>query len=196
MENANKFQGKYRIPSARWAAWDYGGNAAYFDTICTAERTQDFGTIANGKIDLSLLGESAQDCWYAIPAHFPFVELGEFVVMPNHVHGIVVINKHVTVETQYFASLQRGAPKNKFGPQSQNLASVIRGYKIGVTQFARLNNIPFTWQARYHDHVIRSAEEHALIQRYILNNLLTWEKDPVFSQIPVMGNSLSDTEQR
>jgi len=177
MINIDKYRGKYRIPSARWTAWDYGANAAYFVTICTAERTHDFGTIDNGIMNLSLLGQSARDCWHEIPAHFPFVELDEFVVMPNHVHGIVVFKKPDMVETQNIASLQRGAPKNKFGPQSQNLASVIRGYKIGVTQFARLNKIPFTWQARYHEHVIRSSEEHARIQRYILTNPQTWDKD-------------------
>jgi putative transposase len=175
-----KFEGKYRIPSARWAAWDYGANAAYFVTICTAERTHDFGTITNGKMDLSLLGQSAWDCWREIPIHFPCVELDEFVVMPNHVHGIVVINKPNSVETQYFASLQ--IPKNKFGPQSQNLASIIRGYKIGVTLFARQHNLPFTWQARYHDHVIRNSEEHNRIQHYVFTNPQTWEKDSLYKK--------------
>ena len=122
----------------------------------------------------SPLGQSALDCWNEIPAHFPFVELGEFVVMPNHVHGIVVINK--PVETQYFASLQNG-PKNRFGPQSQNLASIVRGYKIGVTKFARQNGIPFVWQARYHDHVIRNASEYERISQYILDNPQKWEED-------------------
>jgi len=175
MPDNDKFRGKYRIPSARWVVWDYGANAAYFVTICTAERAHGFGTIANGNMNLSLLGHAALDCWHEIPNHFPFVELDEFVVMPNHVHGIVVINKPDSVETQYFASLQK--PKNTFGPQSQNLASVIRGYKIGVTRFARQHNIQFAWQARYHDHIIRSAVEQARIQRYILTNPQSWEKD-------------------
>jgi putative transposase len=185
MPNTNKFKGKYRIASARWAAWDYSANAAYFVTICINNRAHDFGTIINGTMRLSALGQSALDCWNEIPNHFPFVELGEFVVMPNHVHGVVVINKpepadaHL-VETQNFASLQKQPPqqlKNRFGPQSQNLASIIRGYKIGVTKFARQNNIPFAWQARYHDHVIRNAEEHERINRYIRANPQNWEQD-------------------
>ena len=89
MANLDKYRGKYRIPSARWAVWDYTANAAYFVTICTSERTHDFGTIADDVMCLSRLGQSARDCWSEIPVHFPFVELGEFVVMPNHVHGIV-----------------------------------------------------------------------------------------------------------
>jgi REP element-mobilizing transposase RayT len=95
----------------------------------------------------------------------------------------------VPVETQNIASLQRDGPKNKFGPQSQNLASILRGYKIGVTKYARLNNTPFAWQARYHDHVIRNAEEHERIQQYILTNPQNWEKDSVYSQGPVKGNT-------
>src|SRR3990172_4544079 len=88
----DKFKGKYRIPSARWAVWDYSSNAAYFITICVANRAHDFGEIVDGEMNLSPLGQSAQDCWDEIPMHFPFVELGAFVVMPNHVHGVVIIN--------------------------------------------------------------------------------------------------------
>lgn len=173
-----KFKGKYRIASARWSAWDYGSNGAYFITICVANRAHDFGEIVNGEMNLSALGQSAQDCWNEIPAHFPFVELGAFVVMPNHVHGVVIINKpDNNVETQDFASL----PRNKFGPQSQNLASIVRGYKIGVTKFARQNNLPFAWQARYHDHVIRNVAEHERIHEYIHTNPQNWEEDEFFS---------------
>src|SRR5215212_2241619 len=133
MADTDKFKGKYRISSARWAAWDYSSNAAYFVTICVANRAHDFGEIVNGHMNLSPLGQSAQDCWNEIPVHFSFVELGASVIMPNHAHGVVIINKPENVETHNHASL----PKNKFGPQSQNLASIIRGYKIGVTKFAR-----------------------------------------------------------
>jgi len=194
MTNTGKFKGKYRIPSARWATWDYGSNAAYFVTICVANRAHDFGAITNGEMNLSPLGQSALDCWNEIPAHFPFVELGEFVVMPNHVHGIVVINKMQIVQTQDIAHPVQtqdiaSLPRNRFGPQSQNLASIIRGYKIGVTKFARQNNIPFAWQARYHDHVIRNAAEQARIQQYILTNPQNWEKDSLYFQTPVNADS-------
>jgi len=197
--NNYKFKGKYRIASARWSAWDYGSNGAYFITICVSNRAHDFGEIVNGEMNLSALGKSAQDCWNEIPAHFPFVELGAFMVMPNHAHGVVVIDKP-DVETQYFASLPVKETQyfaslpvketqniaslplpNKFGPQSQNLASIVRGYKIGVTKFARQNNIPFAWQARYHDHVIRNVAEHERIHEYILTNPQNWEEDEFFT---------------
>jgi len=175
----DKFKGKYRVPSARWPAWDYGRNAAYFVTICTADRAPYFGAIAAGQMVLTPVGHAAWDCWHQIPAHFPFVVFDEFVVMPNHVHGIVVIDKPdggaAIVETQNFASLP--SQHNRFGPQSQNLASIVRGFKIGVTKFARQHNIPFGWQARYHDHVIRNAGEHERIRRYIVENPQKWAAD-------------------
>lgn len=183
----DKYRGKYHIPSARWAAWDYGGHAAYFITLCTAHREHCFGSVANGAMTLTSLGQSAVDCWYEIPAHFPFVVLDEFVVMPNHVHGIVVINKPTTgvvgtqhvVETQNVASLRMAS--NRFGPQSQNLASIVRGYKIGVTKFARQNNLPFAWQNRYHDHIIRDEGEYHRIRQYICENPQRWADDAYYA---------------
>ena len=164
----DKFKDRYRIPSARWATWDYGSNAAYFVTICIAGRSHDFGQVVNDGMILTPLGESAADCWQAIPDHFPFVVLDGFVVMPNHVHGIIIIDK---------PDGGRGGGSNRFGPQSKNLASIVRGYKIGVTKFARQHNLPFKWQARYHDHVIRNADEYERIRKYIHENPQRWEED-------------------
>ena len=89
----NKFQGKYRIESARAPFWNYGWNAAYFVTLCTRHRTCFFGDVQNKTMHLSQIGQIAQACWIEIPQHFPFVRLENHVVMPNHVHGIVVIDK-------------------------------------------------------------------------------------------------------
>ena len=178
-----KYKNRYRIPSARWAAWDYSANGAYFVTICVDERAHVFGRVVDGVMQFTPLGQCADDCWNEIPQHFPFVELGAHQIMPNHVHGVIVIAKpadadvethdHASVETQDFASL----PRNRFGPQSKNLASIVRGYKIGVTKFARANNIPFAWQARYHDHVIRNDGEWERITKYIMANPMNWKHD-------------------
>ncbi|WP_264550302.1 transposase [Flavobacterium sp. N2820] len=98
----NKFQNKYRIPSARLQTWDYANNGAYFITICTQNRHHFFGTIQNQEMQLSEIGKLAVQFWMEIPNHFPFIELGNFVVMPNHVHGILIINH--SVETRFIAS--------------------------------------------------------------------------------------------
>ena len=134
---SEKFLQKYRIPSSRLQNYDYSQNGYYFITICTKDREHYFGQITDGKIQPSEIGKMAQKFWLEIPNHFPFVILDEFIVMPNHVHGILVIEKNnndVRVETQNLASLQI-PPQNKFGPQSKNLASIIRGYKIGVKKY-------------------------------------------------------------
>jgi putative transposase len=89
----NKFKNKYRIPSTRLQTWDYSNNGAYFITICTQNREHFFGNIQNGIMQLSETGKLAEQYWIEIPNHFSFIELGNFVVMPNHVHGILIINK-------------------------------------------------------------------------------------------------------
>ena len=219
----DKYKGTYRIPSARWRDWDYGSNASYFVTVCTAHRVRYFGDIADGEMTMSAIGQRAYDCWLQIPAHFPFVLLGAFVVMPNHVHGIIVIDKHgdvetqnfasppqqcqqrrnenmmnAPVETQNFASLQQQQchsentvnvsatvpskwQQNKFGPQSQNLGSIIRGFKIGVTQHANQNAIPFAWQTRFHDRVIRNYDELTRTEQYIDTNISNWYDDEFYT---------------
>ena len=172
----DKFKDKFRIPSARLINWDYGSYGLYFVTICTLNRACYFGDItekpsvetqhfaspppADEKTDepfsggnetqnmaslhYTEIGEIANQFWQEIPEHFPFVELDECVVMPNHVHGILFINKPAYDEWR----------PNKFGPQSQNLAAVLRGYKAGVKKYATMHQIDFAWQARYYDRVI------------------------------------------
>src|SRR6266508_2232857 len=196
--HTDKYKGKYRIASTRLASWDYGRNAAYFITICTHQRLHVFGTVVEGQVDLTPLGQATWDCWYAIPKHFPFVLLDEFVAMPNHVHGIVIIDKPSpnAVETQNIASPRRNiasprrniasprrniaSPRRNiasFGPQSQNLASIVRGFKIGVTKYARQHQIAFAWQERYHDHIVRDAAECQRIRKYIVENPQKWAAD-------------------
>ena len=180
--NDEKFRNKYRIPSARLTTWDYGSNPAYFVTICTRDRVHVFGEVQDGQVQLSPLGQAAWDCWRAIPDHFPFAIADAFVAMPNHVHGIAVIDKPdgadpTHVETQNLASLRQPQPVNRFGPQSQNLASIVRGVKMALQQFARQHQIAFAWQARYHDHIIRNPAEYDRIRNYIVENPQKWSED-------------------
>ena len=192
----DKFRNTYRIPSARWQDWDYGANAACFVTICTAHRERFFGEIAGGEMTLTEIGRTAQVEWLKTPGLRPDMNiiLGEYVVMPNHFHGIIAIgeNPYNTdapgvgggvggVQTQCIASLQSNASRqwqtNKFGPQSKNLASIIRGFKSAVTKYAAMHAIPFAWQARFHDRVIRDNGEHHRIAQYINANIENWQDD-------------------
>ncbi len=180
------FLNKYRIPSAR-ASWHGYNSGIYFVTICTKNREHYFGEIINGEMQLSIIGLIAKKCWQEIPQHFPHVEIPIWVVMPNHIHGIIMIEQpletqnyvdmHNPIETQNFASLQQQTNANRFGPQSKNLASVIRGFKIGVTKFARQNDIPFVWQPRFYDRIIRNNDELNRIVLYIEQNIAKWDED-------------------
>jgi putative transposase len=181
-----KFRGKYRVSSARAGWWDYGWNGAYYITICTKNRKYFFGGIENGRMQLNAIGYIANSCWYEIPLHFQFVELREFVIMPNHIHGIIIIDKPdayndgIGLPLYSPESVPSLKTENEFGSQSQNLASIIRGYKIGVSLKARLIRSDFAWQSRYHDRIIRDDEEYQRIARYIADNPKNWENDKFF----------------
>ena len=115
----------------------------------------------------SAIGQTAIDYWLEIPKHYPFVQLDEFVVMPNHIHGILFFNK--PHKTDWIP--------NSFGVQSQNLGAVIRAFKSSLKRFANQNNIEFEWQARYHDRIIRDEKELKAIRKYIVDNPDNWLND-------------------
>ncbi|MBC7844871.1 MAG: transposase [Flavobacterium sp.] len=103
---SEKFRNKYRVPSARLQNWDYGTNGAYFITICTKEMQHFFGEVVDKKMILNSVGVLAEEYWIEILKQFPYVELGNFQIMPNHMHGILIIDKSVVVavETRFIAS--------------------------------------------------------------------------------------------
>lgn len=229
---AEKFKGLFRIPSIRLQNWDYGWNAPYFVTICTKYRACFFGKIINNKMQLSDVGIIAQKFWLEIPEHFPFVSLDEFVVMPNHVHGIVIINKpkitqnidfyinkipnrwgcemgDATVETRQclvstttptdqteksntINNIKTGSnnphsKKNIGQKRFQNqgkgtLSSIIGSYKSVVTKNARIKCLKFSWQSRFHDHIIRNDAEFKRIVQYIKYNPNKWNNDKFYMQ--------------
>ena len=172
----DKFNNKYRIETCRLSGWDYSRSGFYFITICTINRELFFGTVhtqnfaSASKMTLSKIGKIAQKYWLEIPNHFPFITLDEYVIMPNHIHGILEIKKpNVGGRDDNY--------KNKFGPQSKNISSIIRGFKIGVKKYATINNIPFNWQPRFYDHIIRDNNALKQIRQYIVDNPKKWEKD-------------------
>lgn len=170
----NKFRNKYRIPSARWKNWNYGDEGAYFVTICTKNREHYFGEIVNGEMQYSELGIIAVNEWIKSMALRPDMQLDMecFQVMPNHIHGIVVIGRGA--DAMGAVNVNNG---NKFGPQQKNLGSIMRGFKSAVTMQARTLGISFAWQERYYDRVIRDDDEFRRIAAYIVHNPANWEND-------------------
>jgi putative transposase len=181
----DKFQNKYRIPSSRLKNWDYGSPGLYFIKACTKNREHYFGKISNGEMILNELGSFVQSEWIKSPEIRPDMNLrlGEFVVMPNHFHGIMIIGENEFNHAVYGrdamhcdSTSTNTQPANatptpkKYGLQSKNLGSIMRGFKSSVTTHLKILNIEFGWQARFHDHIIRSHNQFVQISNYILNN--------------------------
>ena len=200
----DKFQNKYRIPSARWQTWDYGSNGAYFITICIQNRRHFFGEIIDSTIPdesimhLNDMGEMAEKYWVEIPQYFPFVSLGNFVIMPNHMHGILIIDNPTIVQTRLIASLSdlqsptpestsenNSTPTTKTGGITgdknpmfhENISRIIRWYKGRCSFEIRKTHSDFGWQSRFYDHIIRNSASYENIQNYISNNPRNWNKD-------------------
>lgn len=160
---------KYRIDSCRLSQWVYGSAAPYFVTICTHDRKPWLGQIAD-KMELSEIGRIVNNEWLKSPELRPSMNLwlDAFVVMPDHFHGILIIGKNC------YNQFNNGPRGNHFGPQSKNLASVMRGFKSAVTIQARKIDPGFRWQNRYYDHVIRNQGSLMHIRKYINDNPSKW----------------------
>ena len=179
--------------SPRLQGYDYAQSGAYFVTICTHQRLHLFGQVIDDTMVLSKAGEIAASRWQAIPEHHPHVELDAFVIMPNHMHGIIVITDNVGTgpalsentkqRTTQALSLQSQSQDNK-SSKARSLSTIIGSYKSGVTRRIRnALNTPNSviWQSRYHDHIIRDENELHYIRRYILYNPALWEADKFYT---------------
>ncbi len=162
----------------RLSGYDYSQSGLCFVTICVKSCSREqkylfptstttdttFGNIENGVMILNEYGQHTYQCWVEIPNHFPDITLDEFVVMPDHVHGVLGI-----VGNNNYCSLPDEISwQTKWG---RSLSSVIRGFKIGVTKYFWANNIQsFQWQKSYHERIIRNESELNRIRQYITNN--------------------------
>ena len=256
-----KFKDKYRIESARMPGWDYSRGGKYCITICTKNRICCFGDVTDGKMGLNDMGKIANDLWLEIPEHFDDTYLDEHIVMPNHIHGIVVIKRshkmknlehlehsvhsehserleclecleclerrdaingvstyHNGVSTYQFpnqtpSQQQHNNPNNTDNNTYSNgkepetkiskkqsggitgihnpmlsddsLGKIIRWFKGRCTyEFGKLGHGEwFSWQARYHDSIIRNDSELHIKRQYIKNNPKNWQNDKYNNKI-------------
>lgn len=200
--SGNKFQGKYRMSSARHLWHEYNGGL-YFITICTKNRECYFGDIARRDdvhivstddeptMQFTEIGKYAVENLEQIKNHYPYCEIPVFVVMPNHIHAVVVIDDadpdcrddvHIvsTETTQNPQRWKNNVVDEKMQSVSQKrgrLSVVMGGFKSAITRYANQKNIQFGWQSRFHDHIIRNQDECNRIADYIENNPHNWESD-------------------
>jgi REP element-mobilizing transposase RayT len=166
--------------------YDYTQAGGYFITVVTWKREHLFGEVANGEMVLNAFGKIVDECWESIPDHFPNVELGAYAIMPNHVHGIILINDNHDRRgtlgsrgTIYRAPTASAPTTEKFGkPVPGSIPTIIRTFKAAATrELGRKFDLAHIWQRNYYEHVIRDVDEANRIHLYIEANAANWADD-------------------
>lgn len=183
------YQNKYRLKSCRLRGWDYGRNGWYFVTICTKDWVNYFGMVKSGQAILLRIGTIAQRCWLDIPNHFKGVVLDYFIVMPNHIHGIVVINNKKSGNYDIHNARRRDEAclvstttlndhASRISLKPESLPIIIGSYKSACTKIinTKYPRLSFKWQPRFYDHIITNAQDLYRVREYIRDNPLGWER--------------------
>ena len=176
----------------RLRGYDYSQPGAYFVTICVQRRKCLFGTITDGKMRLNKIGQIVVECWNRVPQHFPSVELGESVIMPNHFHGIISWGISETRDPQPFVGARSPRPpENVKNRKSKvplpSLGKIMAYFKYQSTKHInQRHNTPGTriWQRNYHDHIIRDDLDLQRLRQYMQNNPMKWELDQLHPDNP------------
>lgn len=158
----------------RLKGYDYSQAGYYFITICSKDRKKCFGDISDGRggallhpiVELSKIGAILLEQWYELKNRYPIIGLDQFIIMPNHIHGIIIIDNELAEQSP--------AP---------TIGNIICAYKSITTKLSnRINNSPgrIIWQRNYYDHIIRDERELMKIRQYIINNPAKWQEDRDF----------------
>lgn len=167
-------QTNYRRQSRRLQSWDYASNGYYFVTICVKDHENILGDIIDGNIELSDIGKIVKEEWLKTGLIRKNVYLDEWVIMPNHLHGIIKMEKPTSQRD--VATINETTNKNNKTLISQSIGAIICQFKSMVTKRARqLGDNDFKWQERYYDHIIRNEKGLDEIREYIVNNPSKWE---------------------
>jgi REP element-mobilizing transposase RayT len=198
------YKNKYRIETTRLKNWDYSSNGYYYITICTKNREHIFGKIAvetgfkpvSTKKSVSTMilneyGKIVEKCWYDLSEHYSNLKLDEFVIMPNHIHGIMIIdnndgNGNGNVETG-FKPVSTNTTNNTGNTNKQHgLFEFVRALKTfssrRINEFRNSPGAP-VWQSRFHDRIVRDENELNRIREYIQNNPINWETDDLNMEV-------------
>lgn len=163
----------------RLCGCNYSQDGYYFVSIRTRDRREWFGKIENGAMKLNKWGEIAKKIWIEIPKHFENAKLDKFVIMPNHIHGIIIIENDDIgiVGNRHACSLRACSLHTK--RQYQSIPIIVGSYKSAVTKYINMTNnkIGFHWQKSFYDSIIRSKSSLNRIRRYIDNNPQQWPSD-------------------
>ena len=167
--------------SIRLARYDYTQPGAYFLTIRCQRQGPAFGTITNGIVRLNEIGLLVQQCWLAIPQHFPTVQLDESVVMPDHIHGIASIIEESRAHPAIRPAALPGEAASTTAsilPVQASVGTIVATFKAAVTRNVRqtMPSIGPLWQRNYYEHVIRNEHELRALREYIRANPIRWHE--------------------
>lgn len=182
--------------SIRLREYDYSSASAYFVTVCAHGRECLFGNIADGEMRLNYAGRVVEQVWLKLPERFPYVALDECVIMPNHFHGIIVLNDSNNCRGEprvrppcdhpHFNRQNQGEHKVRpYGTHVDSVSRVVQAFKSLTTVYYvrgvnERNWSPFSgrlWQRNYHERIIRNDEEMSAIREYIRFNPMKWALD-------------------
>jgi REP element-mobilizing transposase RayT len=159
------YRNRYRVPSARWSSWDYRWAGVYSVTLCVQDRVRCLCDIQEGAVHLSRLGEIVAEEWQRLPHRFPHLSLDEWVIMPDHMHGILIFASSETPDD---------TPKSRL--LAGSLGSVIGQFKSKSTKRIRaMGRRDFAWQARFHDRIVKTADHLHSLRTYIRENPRNWK---------------------
>jgi putative transposase len=170
---------KHHRRTIRAAGYDYSAPGAYFVTVCVRDKKCVLGEVVNDVMRLNAWGRIVNDCWRAIPEHFPHAQGDYWVVMPNHVHGIIVISLEQNVGARHAVPLP--SHMEQFGkPVPGSIPTMVRSFKSAVSK--RINELrghtgSVFWQRNYHERIIRDEAEWNCIREYIETNPARWAED-------------------
>ncbi len=155
------FSDTYSRNARRLRGYDYSSPGKYFITINTKGKSHYLGEVENGKMNLSESGLIVQKLWLEIPLHYPIAELDEFAVMPDHIHGIIIISKAASSIT-----LKSGVDPPKF----YHIGVIINQFKRASSVTVKKSGLELVWQPRYYDHIIRNRLDFNRTRQYIIDN--------------------------
>ncbi|UBF27441.1 transposase [Kovacikia minuta CCNUW1] len=191
---------KHHRRSIRLQGYDYASAGAYFITICTHQRQCLFGAVVAGEMRLNEFGQIARSHWLKLPNYHSHLRLDEFVVMPNHLHGILVVadspvGAGFDVQSMVHTDnpLAKPAPTDALQQTSHHgIPEIIRGFKTfsarRINQIRRVSRTP-VWQRNYYEHIIRDESSLERLRQYIHNNPQSWQQDQLHPDVPEYSTS-------
>ena len=169
----------YSRRSPRLPGYDYRQSGTYFVTVCAEQMRLQFGTILDGELQLNSLGQLVSDEWKRLALARANVKLDRFVVMPNHVHGLIMIGEEEERDSRQISGAETGAVTI----QASSLGAIVGQFKAAVSRRAKTEGVAGDtriWQRGYYDHIVRDERSLNEIRRYILENPAKWHDDRLF----------------